>query len=135
MFQSINNSVIEQVHSFKYLGIKIDCTLKMNEHVDNVCVKLAQRLFVVSGASMWIFLHCSAGKHHTVWYGCMVWVCHCPPKNRLGGLVKVSMKVMGKGDFPSLQFIYERAVARLTKRSLSTLSRVLFTEFLAASFR
>lgn len=40
----IGESNIEQVDSYRYLGVKIDKSLKWNSQVDYLCSKLAQRL-------------------------------------------------------------------------------------------
>ena len=40
----IGGCSIEQVSSYKYLGVQLDNMLKWNDHVDHMCSKLAQRL-------------------------------------------------------------------------------------------
>jgi len=39
----INNEAIEQVATFKYLGIQIDAQLNFNEHYEEVCQKMSSR--------------------------------------------------------------------------------------------
>ena len=45
---TIGNEKIEHAHSYKYLGVMLDATLSWNEHVDNMCKKLRQRVGVLS---------------------------------------------------------------------------------------
>lgn len=36
---AINNDTIQQVESFKYLGVMIDCTLLWKHHIDFIYIK------------------------------------------------------------------------------------------------
>ena len=44
---SIDNKQLEQVDSFKYLGVWFDSTLTWSTHVSNACSKISQRLGVI----------------------------------------------------------------------------------------
>ena len=44
---SINSSDIEKVSCHKLLGVKLDKHLNFNEHVDDLCKKLFQRIGVI----------------------------------------------------------------------------------------
>lgn len=41
---SIHNQTIQQVVSYKYLGVQIDRDMSWHSHVQNVCAKIHQRL-------------------------------------------------------------------------------------------
>ena len=43
----VNSVEIEQVQSHKLLGVIIDTQLNFNEHIDNLCKKLTQRIAVL----------------------------------------------------------------------------------------
>ena len=43
----VNSVELEQVQSHKLLSVIIDTQLKFNEHIDNLCKKLAQRIAVL----------------------------------------------------------------------------------------
>ena len=44
---SINNSPLEHVSTYKYLGLLLDCSLNWQPHINYVCKKLKQRLGVL----------------------------------------------------------------------------------------
>jgi hypothetical protein len=44
---SINNSPLEHVKTYKYLGLNLDCNLNWHEHIDRMCKKIKQRLGVL----------------------------------------------------------------------------------------
>lgn len=44
---TINGSVLEQVHSYKYLGLHLDGCLSWQDHTEQLCKKLRQRLGVL----------------------------------------------------------------------------------------
>ncbi len=41
----VHNSCITQVHSYKYLGVYIDCKLSWNVHVSSVCTKIQHQIY------------------------------------------------------------------------------------------
>jgi len=41
---SFSNNIVEQVHSFKLLGMTIDDDLKWSTHVNTICSKASSRL-------------------------------------------------------------------------------------------
>ena len=43
----VNSVELEQVQSHKLLGVIIDTQLNFNEHIDNLCKKLTQRVTVL----------------------------------------------------------------------------------------
>ena len=95
---------IEQVSSYKYLGVQLDNLLKWNIHVDYLCSKLAQglhffrrlRLFGVSTNIMLTFYNAVLGSlirySMAAWYGSL----SVQLKNKVNNMVKLAMKVMGQ---------------------------------------
>lgn len=49
----VHNGCITQVHSYKYLGVYIDCKLSRDVHVSSVCTKIQQRLYFLR--RLWVF--------------------------------------------------------------------------------
>ena len=47
----VNSVELEQVQSHKLLSVIIDTQLKFNEHIDNLCKKLAQHIAVLKKKS------------------------------------------------------------------------------------
>ena len=47
----VNSVALEQVQSHKLLSVIIDTQFKFNEHIDNLCKKLAQRIAVLKKKS------------------------------------------------------------------------------------
>lgn len=133
----IGDRVIEQVSSYKYLGIYIDNTLKWNVHVDYLCKKLAQRLhflrrlrlFGVCTGIMSTFYN--AVLESLIRYGMAAWFGSLTVqlKSKILKMVKIAMKVIGKKDSQSLQTIFERTVISLAHRVLKDPSHMLFTEY------
>ena len=52
----VNSVELEQVQSHKLLGVIIDTQLNFNEHIDNLCKKLTQRIAVLKKISGVIYL-------------------------------------------------------------------------------
>ena len=132
---NIGDMQIEQVCSYKYLGIQMDNMLKWNVHVDYLCAKLAQRLhfirrlFGVSRKIMSTFYdavleslirYCMAA-----WFGSL----SVQLKTRIAKIVNTAMKVIGKSDPQTLQTIFEKKVLRLAQGVMSDLSHILFSEY------
>ncbi len=47
MVIKIDDTNLEQVHSFSLLGLTIDSNLNFNDHVDNLCTKLSKRIGIL----------------------------------------------------------------------------------------
>lgn len=58
----IHNSPIEQVNSYKYLGVHLDDTFRWNVHVDTLCSHLQQTETVRCGQAI-MFLFYQAVLH------------------------------------------------------------------------
>ena len=70
----VNSVELEQVQSHKLLGVIIDTQLNFNEHIDNLCKKLTQRIAVLKkNQASFIFrstnslLQCHDKTNHDVW--------------------------------------------------------------------
>ncbi len=81
----LNNGVIEQVSSSKYLGIMLDNKLNWSAHIDYLCSRLAQRLHLLWRLQLFgvqseiMITFCNAVLESIIrWYGCLVWLSHCP---------------------------------------------------------
>ena len=79
----VNSVELEQVQSHKLLSVIIDTQLKFNEHIDNLCKKLAQRIAVLKKnhtsltfRSTNSLLQCHDKTNHDVWLQC-VGFCIC----------------------------------------------------------
>ena len=133
----IRDSEIEQVVSYKYLGIQIDNALKWNVHIDYLCAKLAQRLhflrrlrlFGVSTSIMTTFYN--AVLESLIRYGMAAWFGSLTVqlKSRIMRMVKTAMKVIGQKDYPSLQSIFENSVIKLANRVLTNPNHILHSEY------
>lgn len=45
----LNDMKLEQVSSFRYLGVTLDCQLNWKEHVETISLKIGGRLKLMSG--------------------------------------------------------------------------------------
>ena len=70
----VNSVELEQVQSHKLLGVIIDTQLNFNEHIDNLCKKLTQRIAVLKKyqasftfRSTNSLLQCHDKTNHDVW--------------------------------------------------------------------
>ena len=70
----VNSVELEQVQSHKLLGVIIDTQLNFNEHIDNLCKKLTQRIAVLKKKqasftfrSTYSLLQCHNKTNHDVW--------------------------------------------------------------------
>ena len=132
----MGDTQIEQVASYKYLGIQMDNQLKWNVHIDYLFAKLAQRLhflrrlrlFGVSKGVMSTFYDAVLGS--IIRYGMAAWygTLSVQLKSRIAKMEKTAMKVIGEKDSPSLQATFEKTVVSwqieycLTLRIFCTLS-------------
>ena len=75
----VNSVELGQVQSHKLLGIIIDTHLNFNEHIDNLCKKLTQRIAVLKKIRSHLLLdqrilYYNAMIKQTMMYGSSVWV-------------------------------------------------------------
>ena len=74
----VNSVEIEQVQSHKLLGVISDTQLNFNEHIDNLCKKLTQRIAVLKKIRRHLpldqrILYYNAMIKQTMMYGSSVW--------------------------------------------------------------
>ena len=74
----LNNTIIEQVDVFSFLGLKIDTRLTFDEHVDALCNKLSQRIGVLRNIKVFLpleqrILYYNAMIKQPMMYGSTVW--------------------------------------------------------------
>ena len=133
----IGDIKIEQVVSYKYLGIHMDNQLKWNVQVDCLCAKLGQRLhflrrlrlFGVSTNIMILFYN--AVLESLIRYGMAAWFgpLTVQLKSKVERLVKTAMKVMNRRDYPSLQSIFEKVMVNQAHKILDDPTHILHTEY------
>ena len=75
----VNSVELEQVQSHELLGVIIDTQLNFNEHIDNLCKKLTQRIAVLKKIRRHLpldqrILYYNAMIKQTMMYGSSVWV-------------------------------------------------------------
>ena len=75
----VNSVELEQVQSHKLLGVIIDTQLNFNEHIDNLCKKLTQRIAVLKKNRRHLpldrrLLYYNAMIKQTMMYGSSAWV-------------------------------------------------------------
>lgn len=133
----IDGKQIDQVNSFKYLGMYIDNNFKWSDHVDHLCLKLAQRLYFLRrlrlfGVSVKIMTaFYNAVLESLVRYGMAVWfgALTVKDKTRIQKLINVAMKTIGCKNIPLLQKIFESTVLTLAKKITSDPEHVLHREY------
>lgn len=133
----INNELIKQVQSYKYLGVMIDATLSWKHHIDYICKKTKQRIYFLRrlrsfGATRQILLlfynavilsvlqYCNA-----VWYSCL----SSSVKSGLKHLIKVCSKIVGQHLEGLYEITYHNNTMRLAKNILSDVNHVLNSEY------
>lgn len=134
---TINNTPIEQVSSYKYLGLMVSNNLSWSEHVDYLCSRLAQRLhflrrlrlFGVRAEIRAIFY--SAVFASVVRYGMAVWYgsLTVQSKTKLHRMVTTALKLVEKSDSQPLQLLYEEVVVRQASKISADPSHILFSEY------
>ena len=75
---TVSNNQIEQVNAQKLLRVKIDAQLNFNEHIDDICKKLSQRIGVLKTIKRNLpmeerKLFYNAMIKPVILYGCCVW--------------------------------------------------------------
>ena len=137
----IHGSTIEQVPSYKYLGVMIDANLSWSSHIDYTCKRIQQRMYSLRrlrsfGASSQILsifymsivqtvmLYCS---RPTAWFNSLSVVY----KNKLFSQIKICAKIVGRPVGAVLHSYKEaqtKSIIRLAKSISSDHSHVLNEE-------
>ena len=133
----IHDSPIEQVSSYRYLGVHLDDTFSWYVHVDNLCSRLQQRLYFLRRLRVYgvdkniMFLFYQAVLESLIRYGMSSWYGNLSTKlkTKLARLVNTAMKVIGKSDNQTLQSMYEQTVLRQALRIVNDPSHILHSEF------
>lgn len=117
----INNTDIEQVFSYKYLGIHVDAALSWSAHIDYICGKMQQRIYFLRrlrsfGTSKSIlllffqFIVPSVMQYGvSAWYSCL----SVQLKARLGRLLSIRSKTVGQTPEPIFKAAYARRILSL----------------------
>ena len=137
---TIHGSAIEQVPSYKYLGVMIDSTLSWSSHIYYICKRIQQRMYSLRrlrsfGASSQILslfytsvvqtvmLYCS-----TAWYNSLSVVY----KNKLHSQIKICAKIIGRPVdvlLHSFKDAQTKSMLRLARSISSDPSHVLNKEY------
>ena len=131
---SIHGNSINQVTSFKYLGVHIDCDFRHTQ-VEMVCTRVHQclhflrRLFGGCRNIMAIFYR--ATIESIIRYGITCWFGNPTVKCRsqINSLVKTASKIMGPPALSSPQDLFEQAAIKQAKNILTDTSHVLSPDY------
>ena len=115
----IDSENVEKVDSFKYLGTVLDKDLKFSEHVDFICKKANQRMYLIRKLKSFYvdsavlelvyrsLVESILAFNIVTWYGNL----RMKEKTRLNSIVNSASKVIGKRQ-KSLPDIYRRTVKK-----------------------
>ena len=134
---TIHGESINQVCSYKYLGVVIDHLLSWKDHIESLCMKTKQRIYFLRrlrsfGASRRILLlfftsvimsvlqYCS-----TTWYGCL----SVALKSQLLQQLSICSKIVGQPLLKLYTSTYDNSVLRLARNITSNTSHVLHGEY------
>ena len=100
----VNSIELEQVNSHKLLGVTIDSQLTFDQHVENLCTKLSQRIAVLPKIRR--FLHLDQRKLYynamikqTMLYASTVWTsCSVENRQKVFKLQKRAARVIPRAD-------------------------------------
>ena len=133
----IKTQNINQVTTYKYLGVHIDNILCWKSHIDKLCTKLQQRLYFlrrlrlygVSSGIMLIFyraiLESLIRYGITAWYGNLT----VQLKNRLRSMHKTAMKIIGIKQYESIEELYNQSVITQAIKISSDSTHPLSSEY------
>ena len=133
---TIDSEKVEQVDSFKYLGTVLDKNFKFSEHVNSICKKANQRLYLIRklksfdvDANVLELVYRSLVQsilcfNIVTWFGNL----DQKDKNKLNRVVNIAGKVIGKKQ-ESMSNIYIDFVKRKAKKIINDSSHPLFSHF------
>ena len=132
----IHDSPIEQISSYKYLGVHLDDTSSWHVHVDILCSRLHQRLYFLRRLRVYrmnksfMVLFYQAVLESLIRYGMSSWYGNLTAKlkTKLARLVHTAMKVIGKSSYQTLQSINQQSVAQ-ARRVVNDPSHILHSEY------
>lgn len=133
----IHNQKINQVCSYRYLGVHLDNLFKWEIHVNMLCSRLQQRLYFLRRLRVFgvnkklMFLFYQAVLESIIRFGMSAWYGNLSVqlKSKLHRMVQIAMKVIGRTDNFSLQSIYDESVLRLARRVLSDPAHILNSQY------
>ena len=137
VLMTINGEAVEQVVSYKYLGVLFDSDFKWGHHVESLCVRISQRLhflrrlrvFGIDRDIMLAFYRASIES--LVRYGITVWFGNLSVKLKaqVQTLIKRAGKIMGMPSPTSLQVLYDEAVRRQALNIVQDEDHILHGEY------
>lgn len=110
---TINNTPINQVFSYKYLGLMVSNNLSWSEHVDYLCSRLSQRLHLLRR----LCLFGVRAEIRAIFYSAVY------------RIVTTALKLVEKPDSQPLQLLYEEVVDRQAFKISADPSHTLFSEY------
>ena len=132
----IDSENVDQVDNFKYLGTVLDKNFKFSEHVNTICKKANQRLYLIRKLKNFdVDVHILELVYRSLvqsilsfnivtWYGNL----DQKDKNKLNRIVNLASKLTGKKQ-EALYEIYNDFVLRKSKKIISDSAHPLFSDF------
>ena len=138
----IDGTAVENVESFKFLGVHITDKLKWTTHTDSVVKKAQQRLFnlrrlkkyVLSPKTLTNFYRCTI---ESIQSGCInAWYGNCTTRNRkaLQRVVRSAQRITGD-KLPALQDTYGTRCHRNAKKIIKDINHPIHCLFTSLSSR
>lgn len=134
---TLNGEAVEQVATFKYLGILFDSDLKWGQQVEFLCSRISQRLhflrrlrvFGIDKDIMMAFYRASIES--IIRYGITVWFGNLSVKLKaqLQTLIKRAGKIMGMPPPTSLQVLFDESVMRQGQTIAEDQEHILHGEY------
>ena len=134
---NLNGEPVEQVSTYKYLGVVFDCQLKWVQHVEFLSARISQRLhflrrlrvFGIEKEIMMAFYRASIES--IIRYGITVWFGNLSVKLKaeLQTLIKRAGKIMGMPPPTSLQALFDETVKRQGLKIIEDDEHVLHGEY------
>lgn len=133
----IHGNIIEQVSSYKYLGVYMDNLLCWSSHIDNLCSRLQQRLYFLRRLKMFgvnqriLFLFYQSVFESLIRYCITAWYGNLTVqfKSKLARLVHLAQKITGGEEKRTIQELYEASISRQAKRIVSDDTHILYKYF------
>ena len=134
---SIHGEVVEQVSSYKYLGVHLDSQLSWVNQVNSVCSRFNQRMHflrrlrVHGVASSIMMLFYRANIESIIRYGITTWLGNLSVKlkSQLQNLIKRAGKIIVKQPPCTLQEIFEQTLIKQGRKIASDPTHILNGEF------
>ena len=133
----INQEEIEQVHTFKYLGLYFYSQLRWTDQVEHVCLNMCQRLHFLRRLRLHGFnkemmlLFYWASIESLIRYGITTWFGNLPVKQRtqLQNLIGQAGKIIGMPPPSSLHEKFEETVRRQGRKIAGDPNHVLSSKY------